>query len=41
MLGLHLVSVTLHRWFTIRIELDNEEFVTLNAVFSVVWKVTI
>ena len=37
MLGLHLVLVTLHGWFTISIEKDKQKSVTLNKLLSVVF----
>jgi hypothetical protein len=36
MLELHLVLMTLHKQFTISIEQDKVELVTLNTIFSVV-----
>lgn len=38
MLGLHLVSVTLHKWFMISIEEYKIELVTLNTLFNLVFE---
>jgi hypothetical protein len=37
MSGLHLVLATIHMRFTIGIEQDKIELVTLNTIFNVVW----